>query len=176
MYKGLIICCLTITQIAFAQIAIGKNSITNNSVSLEFGNISNTTIQKGIVVPYITNQEVVSQIGGTIVFDASDKKFKVFKEGDINAWEDLTITDTGIVDTTSQDKIKENVGAKVSIGKPTQTPGALVLEDDNKAMILPLVDNYKTIQHPSPGMIAYDVQNKLLCLFNGTDWSFWSAE
>lgn len=176
MNKAIIIYFLAISQILLAQVAIGKNSITNSSVSLEFGNIKNTEIQKGIVIPYAINKEDVSKIAGTIIFDSFDKKFKVFRGGNINNWQDLTITDTGMLNITKQSLLTEHNEAKVSIGKPTQTPGALVLEDDDKAMILPLVDNYTTIQYPSPGMMVYDLENELLCLYNGNDWTFWSAE
>ena len=176
MKKGLLLCLLAFSQFYFSQVAIGKTNITNNSVSLEFGNISNTNIQKGILLPWITDQEAVVKTPGTIIFDATDRKIKYFKGGESKIWEDLTISNTGIVDVSKQNTLDENEDSKVSIGVPTNTPGVLVLEDTDKAMILPLIDGYQTIKNPSPGLIAYDTTNNLFCVFNGTEWTFWSAE
>ncbi|WP_279195775.1 hypothetical protein [Chryseobacterium indoltheticum] len=62
----------------------------------------------------------------------------------------------------------------VRIGTPTATPGILVLEDTNKAMILPRVASpHLNIINPAPGMMVYDTTAKQLAVFNGTVWSFW---
>ena len=78
-----------------------------------------------------------------------------------------------MVDTSLQASLTDQAEAKVSIGTPTSTPGILVLEDNDKAMILPLVDKYSSVVNPSPGMMVYDLSNDMLCVFNGTVWSFW---
>ena len=50
----------------------------------------------------------------------------------------------------------------------------LVLEDANKAMVLPTVPNpHVNIVNPEPGMMVYDTTAKQLAVFNGTVWSFW---
>ena len=82
---------------------------------------------------------------------------------------------TGVVDTSLQNTITEQTEAKVSIGTPTAVPGILVLEDADKAMVLPLVDKYSSVINPSPGMMVYDVSNDMICLYNGTVWSFWKG-
>lgn len=66
--------------------------------------------------------------------------------------------------------------AKVSIGTLKDTSGILVLEYTDKAMILPLIDSYESIINPSLGMIAYDLQNDLSCVFNEADWTFLAAD
>ena len=99
---------------------------------------------------------------------------KYLKSG---SWFDLSIDNTGIVDTSLQDSKTEVSTAKTVIGTnaPTDTtPGILVLSDTNKAMILPKVDSpHLNIINPASGMIVYDTKTKQLAIFNGNVWSFW---
>ncbi|WP_230684411.1 hypothetical protein, partial [Streptococcus pneumoniae] len=46
---------------------------------------------------------------------------------------------TGVVNTTLQSSLTDKTDAKAAIGTVTSTKGILVLEDANKAMILPKV-------------------------------------
>lgn len=157
---------------SFSQVAIGKSSVTNNtSVSLEFGNISgDASTQRGILLPWVTSSSATTNaVSGTLIFDTSDKKAKCLMG---NTW--IPLTDSGTVDTSLQDNLTELTNAKVSIGTPSSTPGILVLEASNKAMILPIVDSYKSIVNPSPGMMVYDNSNEKLCFFNGSIWTFWT--
>lgn len=158
---------LFISACAFAQVAIGKASVSSPSVSLEFG-----TGNKGIILPWATSTGAVTgAVNGTIIYDTSDKKVKVkYNTG----WKDLSVDTTGVVDTTLQNSLSDLANAKVSIGTPTSTPGILVLEDNNKAMILPKVASpHLNIINPAAGMMAYDTTTKQLAVFNGTVWSFW---
>ena len=154
--------------IAAAQVAIGKNSITNSSVSLEFG-----TGNRGIVLPWVTSAaSVTNSVDGTIIYDTADKKIKYKKAGN---WFDLTVDTTGIVDTHLQDSETEQNSSKVQIGGNPQTdttPGILVLAATDKAMILPKT-TYNSIINPAPGMMIYDTSAKQLAVFNGNVWSFW---
>ena len=161
-----------------AQVAIGKNSVTNPSVSLEFG-----TENKGIILPWVTNSGAVAgAVNGTIAYDLSDHKVKVkYSAG----WKDLSVDTTGttVDPVTSVDGVviqdnvaTENTNAEVRIGTPTTNPGILVLEDTNKAMILPKVASpHLNIINPAPGMMVYDTTAKQLAVFNGNVWSFWKA-
>lgn len=156
-----------ITACASAQVAIGKSSVSSPSVSLEFGSAN-----RGLLLPWVTSTGAVSGVvNGTIVYDTSDKKVKVkYASG----WKDLSIDATGVVDTTLQDPLSDLANAKVSIGTPTSTPGILVLEETNKAMILPKVASpHLNIINPASGMMVYDTDTKQLAVFNGTVWSFW---
>lgn len=159
-----------IPMLASSQVIIGKGKTTptNSSVSLEFG-----TEPKGILLPWVESQNVVQNaVPGTLIFDASDKKVKLKT---LLQWKDLSITNSGIVDTSLQDAYVEKIDAKVSIGTPTNTPGIFVLEQSDKAMILPLVTSYKDVKNPSAGMVVFDITTKQLCLFNGAVWSFWKG-
>lgn len=164
---------LSLPLIGNAQVAIGKGSLSSNNVSLEFGNEN-----RGLVLPWVTSTGAVTgAANGTLVFNTIDKKVYVkYATG----WKDLSIDETGAVDTTLQDTITEKTGAKVMIGgnpNTDTTPGILVLADTNKAMVLPSVDSPHTnIINPAPGMIVYDKTAKLLAVFNGTVWTFWKPE
>lgn len=67
-----------------AQVAIGKESISNSSASLEFAEGS-----RGLVLPWVdsTNPNT-SAVDGTLIFDTSD--FKV-KYRSINKWLDISV-------------------------------------------------------------------------------------
>lgn len=151
-----------------SQIAIGKTTLESASSSIEFG-----SEYRGIVLPWVTAANVANAVNGTIIFDAGDKKVKVYAN---NVWKDLTINTNGVANTTLQDGLTEQTEAKVSIGTVTSTPGILVLEDTDKAMILPKVANpHLNIVSPTPGMLVYDTTKKMLVVFNGTVWTFWKA-
>ncbi|SHF79439.1 hypothetical protein [Chryseobacterium sp. OV279] len=159
----------------FAQVAIGKTSITNSSVSLEFGSAN-----RGMILPWVSSAtSVTGAVNGTMIYDLSDHKIKVKYN---SAWKDLSVDISGttidpvssIDGVTIQNTVNENIGAKTAIGPLSSTPGILVLENNNKAMILPKVASpYLNIIDPSPGMIVYDTTKKLLAVFNGKVWSFW---
>jgi hypothetical protein len=167
MNKLIISSILLFSSFAFSQVAIGKTAVTNTSVSLEF----ETTEARGLLLPWATSAaSVTGAVNGTLIFDTTDKKVKVkYATG----WKDLSGDNTGVVDTSLQDPLSENTTAKVSIGPPTSTPGILVLEDTNKAMILPKVNSYADIINPAAGMMVYVRSAKQLAVFNGTVWSFW---
>lgn len=165
---------LLFSFLGFSQIAIGKTTVSN-SVSLEFGNEN-----RGMLLPWVTNTaDVTGAVNGTMVFALNDKKVKVKY---VAGWKDLSVNASGTtVDPVTsvdgviiQNSAEENINAKVSIGTPTSTPGILVLEDTNKAMILPKVANpHQNIMNPAPGMMVYDTAKKLLAVFNGAVWSYW---
>ena len=177
-----------IASLSFAQVAIGKSSITSNStsISLEFG-----AGNKGIILPWATNAAGVSLSpianakGGAFILDVNDRKVKISKNN--GTWFDLTVHNlekpaTGgniAINNALQTNVAfpEKTDAKTMIGgNPTtdSTPGILVLADTNKAMIPPLVTDPATnIKNPAPGMMVYDSAKKLLAVYNGTVWSYW---
>ena len=167
---------LIICTLHYSQVAIGKASVSNTtSISLEFGN----TAAKGLLLPWVTNATAVTgAVPGTMIYDLNDKKVKYLTYDESvasNVWFDLSVDGSGSADDSAQNTLNENPSAKTSIGTPKtpDVPGILVLEDDNKAMVLPLVDKYSSIVNPSPGMMVFDTTNNMLCVFNGTNWSFW---
>lgn len=176
-----------IASFSFAQVAIGKSSITSNStsISLEFG-IGN----KGIILPWATNATGVSlpttgNKSGTFILDVNDRKVKVSKND--GTWLDLTVHNTEkpatggnvAINNALQTNVAfpEKADAKSMIGgnpSTDSTPGILVLADTDKAMIPPLVTDPATnIKNPAPGMMVYDPTKKLLAVYNGTVWSYW---
>ncbi|MNU32624.1 hypothetical protein D3C71_211740 [compost metagenome] len=159
-----------------AQVAIGKEATVNTSVSLEFGNEN-----RGMVLPWVTSTGAVAgAVDGTVVYDLSDHKVKTkYASG----WKDLSVDATGttvdpitLVDgVLIQNSHTEDTNAEVRIGTTqTSDTGILVLEDADKAMILPKVASpHLNIINPAPGMMVYDTTAKQLAVFNGTVWSFW---
>lgn len=174
--KNIIIIYATFLSIfASAQVAVGKTSVSNTNVSLEFGSQN-----RGLLLPWVTNtSSVTGAVDGTMVYDLSDKKVKV-KYATI--WKDLSVNAAGTtVDPVTnvdgaiiQNAATESTVAKFSVGAVTTTPGILVLEDTDKAMVLPKVASpHLNIINPAPGMMVYDTTTKLLTVFNGSVWTFW---
>lgn len=140
MKNTLFILIISLSCTVSAQVAIGKTSVSNSSVSLEFG-----TADRGIILPWATSAaEVSGAVNGTMIYDLTDHKVKVkYAAG----WKDLSVDATGTtVDPVTntdgvliQNTASENTSAKTGIGTLTAAPGILVLEDTNKAMILPKV-------------------------------------
>lgn len=112
---------------------------------------------------------VAGAVPGTIIYDGATKKAKVKLT---SSWKDLTIDNTGTAYTTPANTGEAST-AKVSVGTPTSTPGILVLEDSNKAMILPTVNAYTDIVSPSAGMMVYVKSVKQVAFYNGSVWTFW---
>ncbi len=187
MKKKYIISFLIAGMFCRSQVVIGDNpaALTNSSVSLEFKNGEN----RGLVVPWVTSAtNVTGAVGGTIVFDISDKIFKYYKENP-TAWVALSknentiiastsVDTTGTVDTSLQgENVTEKSDAKAMIGgnpANNNTPGVLVLGDPDKAMILPKVASpHLNIKNPATGMMVYDTSTDQLCIFNGKVWAFW---
>ena len=173
MKKLLIFILSSTAACAFAQVAIGKTSLSSPSVSLEFYDGADNA--KAMILPWVTSASAVaSAVDGTIIYDTTDKKVKYLRAG---SWFDLSVDATGVVDTSLQSSLTEKASAKAQIGgnpATDNTSGILVLADTNKAMILPKVASpHLKIINPEPGTMAYDTVTKQLCVYNGTVWSFW---
>lgn len=161
----------------YSQVAIGKASVSSGAVSLEFG-----SADKGIVLPWVNSASSVSgAVNGTFIYDISDHKVKVMYS---TGWKDLSVDATGttidpltnVDGVVIQNSLTEQTGARVGIGTgiPTSISGILVLEDVNKAMVLPKVAGpHLNIINPSPGLMVYDTTAKQLAVFNGKVWTFW---
>ncbi|MEN2436144.1 hypothetical protein AAH994_12085 [Weeksellaceae bacterium A-14] len=158
-----------------AQVAIGKENVTNTSVSLEFSDSEN----KGLILPYVISKSSITE-EGTLVYDTDDHKVKYLKDGGnwVNLSEDDGTADTiGVADISIQTTKTEKATAKTVIGADgasNTTPGILVLSDTDKAMILPKVASpHLKIINPAPGMMVYDTTAKQLAIYNGKSWTFW---
>ncbi len=169
---------------SFAQTAIGKTSVSNPSVSLEFGNG-----KRGLILPYVSTLPT-NAVPGILLMSVSEKTIKVATNA--GTWFNLSkneqnVTFGGITipDTTGSVDVSDQIGlTEVPVNKSVigaqfgsdTTPGALVLSDNNKAMILPRVASpHLSIINPAPGMMAYDTVTNQLAIFNGTVWTFWKS-
>ncbi len=161
---------LAVTGTVKSQIAIGKPTITNTSVSLEFADTEN----RGLILPYVETKTGITN-NGTLIYDTTDYKVKYLKDSGI--WTDLSIDNTGTANILIQTSKTESATAKSVIGTAgaaDSTPGMLVLSDSNKAMILPKVASpHLNIIDPAPGMMAYDTVKRQLAVYNGKVWTFW---
>lgn len=162
---------------AKAQVVISNAanpSVTNTSVSLEFG-----TEKRGIILPYVESK--TGAVEGTLLLDTTDRKVKYKNGTGINDWFELSRAATAANLTTplaiQGPEKTEQTSAKVAIGAngaTDTTQGILVLTDEDKAMILPKTTSpHLNIINPAPGLIVYDITAKQLAVFNGTEWSFW---
>jgi len=154
-----------------AQVAIGKNSVTNSSVLLEFG-----TEAKGIILPSVASAPGAA--GGTFVFDTTDNSVKVLEEknGGVNGnWTNLTKNEQEPGVQHSFSNAGADVGDGVIIGSATTTkPGVLVLESTDKAMVLPrIADPDVIIKGAVAGTMVYDLASDTLAVFDGRNWSYW---
>jgi len=157
------------------QTAIGKKNVESQSAILDFVADDN----RGIILPWVLEEsQVVSPVGGTLIFDSKDKKVKYYKEGTDPGWVDLS-SKVGEVDLSTQQAYAEDTTIPPTIiGSHTTTAkGVLVLETTTKAMILPKMESpHLNIQSPQPGTMAFDTKSKMLCIFNGKEWSFWKVK
>jgi len=194
-FNILLICA---ANFAFAQIAIGKSSISllptppnpantiNPFISLEFGDYV-AGQGRGIVLPWVDSAaDVAGSVNGTIFLDVNDKivkyqngtgtYFSLSKNETTQVGSSNTFNTLGVVSTTLQSNLTDLPTAKVSIGTPVipNVPGVLVLESTTQAMVLPKVASpQNNIFSPEPGTIVYDTDSRQLAVYNGTVWSFW---
>ncbi|CAA7387588.1 hypothetical protein [Chryseobacterium fistulae] len=164
-----LIAALFATVLVKSQVAVGKQSVSNSSISMEFADTEN----RGMILPYVEDKSGITE-NGTIIFDTTDHKVKYLKN---NVWFDLSVDTTGAADLAIQTSKTENTGAKTVIGSngaSDTTNGILVLSDTNKAMVLPKVASPQlNIINPAAGMMVYDTTSRQLAVYNGTVWSFW---
>lgn len=147
-----------------SQVAIGKTLVDGDGI-LDFGNENMC-----LILPWVDSANTVSAVGGTLIFDSSDNRVKYFNGTN---WIDLS-TSNGVLNTSSQNALIE-IGDGTVIGSlPATATGILVLESNDKALILPKIANpTTTLLSPAPGSMVYDTVSKKICIYNGEEWSFW---
>lgn len=150
-----------------AQAVIGK-TIPQGSGIVDF----NVGDKAGIVLPWVTTLPTGTALtGGVMLFDANLKKVVYYND---TAWVDLS-RKTGAVDLSIQESVPEAATKGTVIGAETSSvDGVLVLESADKALILPrIVSPHLNIIKPMAGTICYDTVKKMVCVYNGTEWTFW---
>lgn len=160
---------------SMGQTSIGKKTTEGSDVLLDFKVNDN----RGIILPWITKEtDVIAPVGGTLIFDTNDKKVKYFKVGTSAQWVDLSINTGQVDDRIQQNKVEKTVHDQAVIGsRSSSASGVLVLESVTKAMVLPKMESpHLNILSPQAGTIAFDTVSKMLCVFNGKEWSFWKVK
>jgi len=150
-----------------AQAVIGKTTPQGSGI-VDF----NVGDKAGIVLPWVTTLPTGTALtGGVMLFDANLKKVVYYNDTN---WVDLSKR-TGAVDLSIQESVPEAGTKGTIIGAETSSvDGVLVLESSNKALILPrVVSPHLNIVKPMAGTICYDTTKKLVCIYNGTEWTFW---
>ncbi|PWB25909.1 hypothetical protein [Flavobacterium sp. HTF] len=153
---------------ANAQSSIGKKTVPSGSGVLDF----NAGGKAGIVLPWVTTLPTGNALtGGVMIYDANLKKVMYYNGTD---WVDLSIH-TGAVDLSIQESVPESDEKGTVIGAKSSTiDGVLVLESSDKALILPnVVSPHLNIIKPMAGTICYDSAKKMVCIYNGSEWTFW---
>lgn len=161
-----VLACLSLflmTAALSAQVAIGKQTLTNPSVLLEFN-----TEAKGIILPSVASAP--GAVGGTFVFNTADRSVQVFQN---TGWTLLTDSSQGVIHSFSNSGTES--GAGMIIGANTSAkPGVLVMESTTKAMVLPKVANpHLNIRGAIAGTMVYDTASSSLAVYDGAQWSYW---
>lgn len=151
----------------FAQVAIGKQTVDGNSTILDFDNVPGNT--KGLILPATSGLPNGTLVNGTLIFDIADNKVKVYEN---DTWKSLS--DAGNSSMVAVNNSAES-GKGVIMGDAASTAdGVLVLESQDKAMILPKVATpHLSVKSPYPGMVCYDTTSKTLAIFDGLVWNYW---
>jgi hypothetical protein len=164
-----IICAIFAGMAANAQTSIGKTTPADGSGILDF----NAGGKSGIVLPWVSTMPTGSALtGGVMLYDATQKKVMYYNG---SSWVDLSIHAATTVDLSIQASVPEAATKGTVIGAQTSAvDGVLVLESSSKALILPKVASPQTnVVSPMPGTICYDTVKKMVCVYNGTEWTFW---
>ena len=150
----------------YGQIGIETESVEGSGL-MDFP----TGTTKGIILPQVTDNTVMTDVSaGTFVFDGATSKTKYYN-GTI--W--IEMSGENGQSPTLISGLEKNLTKGVIIGAPdSSVNGVLIFESQDKALILPKVsDPTNTVKSPVAGMICYDPITKLVCLYNGTNWSYW---
>ncbi|PTT22162.1 hypothetical protein DBR28_19895 [Chryseobacterium sp. HMWF028] len=158
---------LVVFNSLFSQIAIGKQMIDGSSTVLDFDNVPGNT--KGLILPATSGFPTGSLANGTFIFDVTDNKVKVY-ENDV--WKSLS--DAGDSSAVITNNSTETGKGVIMGDSKSPADGVLVLESQNKAMILPkITTSHLNVKNPYPGMICYDITSKTLAVFDGSVWNYW---
>lgn len=172
---------------SFAQVSIGKEVVNGASAILDFkGNTltenpldQETSNTNGLILPALDSEPAIPAVfptsnnpnNGTFIFDLNTQKVKMYENG---AWIGLTDGDSDI-SSVVRNPSDEMTDVGVIIGSDTtNAKGVLVLESDNRALILPQIKNpHLTVVGAYPGMICYDTVSNSLAVYDGSFWSYW---
>lgn len=148
------------------QIGIEKESVDGSGL-MDFP-IGTT---KGIILPQVINNMTMTDVSaGTFIFDGATAKTKFYNG---TSWIEMSGENGQSPALISGSE--KNVTKGVIIGAAdSSATGVLIFESNNKALILPkILDPTNSVKSPSAGMMCYDPIAKMVCFYNGTNWSYW---
>ncbi len=185
-----------------AQVVIGDNA--QNARPHPKALLSFTSTHMGIILPMINSatetasSNNIVQMPGALFVSGANKQVKAFmatsphnESGIIN----LTIPISTAVSSSSATETSQRLGVVIGNPNTTQT-GILVLEDDEKTLVLPVLGNsdeppHQYIKNPYIGTIGFsDVKNalypqkptkKFMWVYGGTpsgtagNWHLWRS-
>ncbi|MFC3159477.1 hypothetical protein [Chryseobacterium arachidis] len=158
---------LFISAFASAQVGFEKTSVDGSGL-VDFP--SGTT--KGIILPQVSNNTNMTTVAeGTFVFDGATSKVKYYNGTE---WIELTGEAGSSRTLLAGGENSQSKGIIIGASDSPAEKGVLILESQDKAMILPkVIDPATNVKSPSAGMMCYDPVAKLVCFYNGTSWAFW---
>ncbi len=165
MKNIIVIISLFFSSSLFSQVAMGKESVDGSAI-LDFAENTN----KALILPW-TNSSVVPEVGA-LTYNSDSKKIELFNG---SAWQDLSVKEGSVDLTEIQDFIDINGTGLIIGNESTSLPnGVLILNNNSKALVLPKnIQPWTSIKNPEPGTVSYDPTEKVICFFNGTEWTFW---
>ena len=160
MKKIIIILALACTGMISAQVAIGKQSVTDSAI-LEFG-----TDAKGILLNIASDVSTMTATAGTIAFDGATGSFRYY---DGSTWS--AVQTGGIIGGASATADTKTQGAIIG-ATSSAAQGTLILEHPNRALILPkMASGTHKILTPVKGLMYYDTTSKTVNVYNGNAWT-----
>lgn len=165
---------VTLTNLVSGQVALGKTSVNGDTTILDFYDSPDN--KKGIILPAVNNvsnalASTPSDNNGTFLFDKSDKKVKMYEN---SSWVNLSGEgNSSQIIANASTEGSQNQGVIIGADS-SDAKGVLVLEAEDKAMILPKIATpHTTVKSPYPGMMCYDTISKTVAVFDGTNWNYW---
>lgn len=173
MKKIIILYIIFLCGLTQAQIGIEKTNFRSPNSIIEFNDMEeNGGVAKGIILPILKDASSAKE--GALWVESKTMRvlYKSKKFGEVA----LTDSYMNSLPKPSYNEIGKGVIISDSSSPNfTDDPAVLKLESNNKALLLPHVNDVTTdISNPEPGTIAYDVKSKSLAIFNGDKWFFWN--
>lgn len=154
-----------------AQVAVGKSTVNGDGL-LDFAAESIYPDKKGLILPKV-DAIASTSVSGTIYLNVSGQVEYLDKDKIVVS---MSKSANGFLTGLPVNLNGTGKGVVITDDSITSlAPGILVLDSNNKALILPKVTNPETtIGSPSPGMMVYDLDSNSIAVYNGEKWSFFN--
>lgn len=167
-YRLILLLFLGLTCSTNAQYAIGKFSI-DGSALIDFALNS----KGGIVLPKVSEMptSASSTQNGTILVNAVNLSSITVQIRQNDSW--INLTDPVELPNLDINTANDTAVGYIIGGQTSNAEGALVLESNTKALVLPKVSNVTDLTNATIGTIFYDLNTKSLAVYDGRNWVFW---